>query len=55
MGVEEHYLWNNNPELYEECLHVAAKRYFELMSYNDLYKMNRDYPDRMSKLMRFLQ
>lgn len=55
MNVEENYLWNNETALFEECLEVAAKRYFELMSSNDLYTMNKDYPDRLIRITQFFK
>ena len=55
MNVEENYLWNNETALFEECLEAAANRYFELMSLNDLYTMNRDFPDRLMRMSQFFK
>lgn len=55
LDVEVSDLWNNEPDLFEECFEVAAKRYFELMSYNDLYTMERDYSTRMMRIDQFLK
>lgn len=55
LEVEVSYLWNNESNLFEECFEIAAKRYFELMSSNDLYTMGRDYPTRMTRINQFLR
>ncbi|MEH7130413.1 hypothetical protein V7103_19660 [Neobacillus drentensis] len=53
MEVENNHLWNHEEELFEACFEVAGKRYYELMTHNDLYTMTRDYPDRELEIMRF--
>jgi hypothetical protein len=54
LEVAKNYLWNNESDLYEECLALAGKRYFELMSYNDMYTMAIDFPKRIIRLSQFL-
>lgn len=55
LEVDITYLWNNESDLYEECIGIAGKRYFELMSFNDLYTMERDYPTRLMRINQFLK
>ncbi|ALS74959.1 hypothetical protein AUC31_06835 [Planococcus rifietoensis] len=55
LEVEVNHLWNDESDLYEACFEVAGKRYFELMSLNDLYTIERDYPTRLMRIKQFMK